>query len=189
MEKWKDIPSLEGRYQASSKGRIRSLDTITNNHRQLRRGKIRKLNKDKDGYLHVSIIQNGKTIFPFVHRLVAMTFIPNPNNFPQINHKDECKENNCIENLEWCDANYNTNYGTRNIRTSKSLKKLNLHRTNAIPILQIDKKTRQIVKTYNSIDEAVKANGFSTRSHISECCSEKSKRKSAYGFMWRYKID
>ena len=63
MEKWKDIPSLEGRYQASSKGRIRSLDTITNNHRQLRKGKIRKLNKDKDGYFHVSIIQKWEENF------------------------------------------------------------------------------------------------------------------------------
>ena len=189
MEEWKDIPTLEGRYQASSKGRIRSLDMITNNGTQLRKGKIRKLNKDKYGYFHVSIIQDGKTKFPFVHRLVAMTFIPNPNNYPQINHKDECKENNCIENLEWCDANYNTNYGTRNIRTSESLEKLNLHRNNAIPILQIDKKTKQIIKTYKSIDEAVEINGFPTRSHISECCSEKPKRKSAYGFIWKYNFD
>lgn len=187
MEEWKDIPTLEGRYQASTNGRIRSLDTITNNGTQLRKGRVRKLSYDDYGYLHVCINQGGKHLFPFVHRLVALTFIPNPFGYSFVNHKDESKDNNSIDNLEWCDAKYNSNYGTRNIRISEKLKSLHLHRKNALPIDQFDKRTGRYIRSYNSIDEAVALNGFSTRSHISECCSKKTKRKSAYGFVWKYK--
>lgn len=109
MEIWKDIPSFEGLYQASNLGRIRSIKHYDKMHR-LWEGKILTPQFDgKQNYLHISI--KGK---PYqIHRLVAKTFLPNPNNYPEVNHKDENKTNNCVENLEWCTHKYNNNYGNK----------------------------------------------------------------------------
>lgn len=71
--------------------------------------KLMKLSLDKNGYQHITL-KRGKELSCKVHRLVARAFIPNPNNLPQVNHKDEDKTNNRVENLEWCTANYNTSY-------------------------------------------------------------------------------
>lgn len=185
-EIWKDIKGLESKYQVSNKGNVRSLDMITNNGKQLRKGRIRKLSMNKYGYKCVSVIVNGKLKSLSVHRLVALAFIENPYNFPLINHKDENRANNCVDNLEWCDFKYNSNYGNRNKKLSESIKKLNMNPINKIPVLQIDKCTKKILRAFNSIDEAVKILGFNTRSHISECCSKKTKRKTAYGYIWEY---
>lgn len=119
-EVWKDIPGFENLYQVSNFGNVKVLDricnsAIKNNNKVLRKGKILK-QYNKRGYLQVSLSKNNKRYYFSVHRLVAMTFIPNPNNLPQINHKDENTLNNCIENLEWCTPKYNCNYGTRNSR-------------------------------------------------------------------------
>ena len=75
-----------------------------------------------NNYLKVKLSKNNKQIDYFVHRLVAQAFIPNPNNLPQVNHKDENKENNRVDNLEWCTHEYNQNYGTKNERLSKKKK-------------------------------------------------------------------
>ena len=75
--------------------------------------------KDKEGYLSVAFYGGEKPKYFKIHRLVAMMFIPNPDNLPQINHKDENKANNSVENLEWCTGKYNVNYGTRNERAGK----------------------------------------------------------------------
>ena len=185
-EYWKDIPGLEGRYQASSLGRIRSLDMWVNssyNSKQFRKGRIRKLSLSSRGYLSVTINIDNKMRNLQVHRLIAKTFIPNPAGFPMINHKDENPLNNKVENLEWCNAYYNSNFGTRNQRVSSSIRKLRLKRNNAIPVLQIDRLSNQIIAKYNSIDEAVWVCSLSTRSHISECCA--GKRKTAHGFIWK----
>lgn len=118
QEIWKDIEGYEGLYQVSNLGRVKSLDKyinsgIKNNSYVKRKEKILKL-KFNQGYYEVTLTHNHKRRFCKVHRLVAQAFIPNPNNFPQVNHKDENKLNNCVENIEWCDAKYNCNYGTRN---------------------------------------------------------------------------
>ena len=107
--KWKDIPGYEGLYQVSNLGEIKSL-----NYRNTGKEKILKLIKDKKGYFHVNLYKNGKLKNLQVHRLVAMAFIPNHNNYNQVNHKDENTSNNAVENLEWCTAKYNSNYGNRN---------------------------------------------------------------------------
>ena len=111
MEEWKYIEGYEGLYQVSNYGRVRSLFYRKKNQVQLL--KLRKVTK---GYLQVALWKNRKRKDFMVHKLVAEAFIPNPNNYPQINHKDEDKTNNCVENLEWCTNEYNHNYGTRNIR-------------------------------------------------------------------------
>lgn len=83
---------------------------------RIQKERIRKCEVGSNGYLHVLLCKNGKYITHNVHRLVAETFIPNPDNLPEINHKDENKENNCVDNLEWCTRKYNMNYGTTQFR-------------------------------------------------------------------------
>lgn len=118
---WKDIPSYEGLYQVSNDGKVRSLDRIDTLGRK-RKGRILKQAFDKKKYKYVSLCKDNKSKALKVHRLVAMTFIPNPNNYPIINHKDENPSNNHVSNLEWCTYKYNSNYGTRNERLSKAMK-------------------------------------------------------------------
>lgn len=118
QEIWKDIPNFEGIYQVSNFGNVKVLDryvnsAIKNNTKVKRVGKMLK-QYNKQNYYQVTLTVNNKRTYCKVHRLVALAFIPNPNNFPQVNHKDENTFNNHVENLEWCTAKYNCNYGTRN---------------------------------------------------------------------------
>lgn len=115
IEIWKDIPGYKGRYQASNLGEIKSL----NYHRE-NREKILSQVTGKSGYKRVMLYDGIKRKSFRVNRLIAQTFIPNPDNLPCVNHKDEVKTNNCVKNLEWCDEKYNSNYGNRNIKVSKS---------------------------------------------------------------------
>ena len=112
-EIWKDIIGYEGLYQVSSLGRVRSLDRF---YYRLHKGKVLSPTKDRYGYLTVTLNCNGKSKTIKIHRLVAQAFIENPDNLPQVNHKDEVKSNNCVDNLEWCSAKYNNNFGTRQER-------------------------------------------------------------------------
>ena len=112
-EEWRDIKGYEGLYQVSNLGRVRS---FYNN-----KGKILKGTPDKDGYLRVALYKNGPKKYG-IHQLVAKMFIPNPNNLPAINHKDENKQNNTTENLEWCTIAYNNSYGDRLKKVSKTNK-------------------------------------------------------------------
>lgn len=119
-EIWKDIEGYEGLYQISNLGRVKSLEkyvntAIKNNTKVKRKEQILK-QYNKNGYLQVTLTHNNKRKYFGVHRLVANAFIPNLNNYPQVNHKDENTLNNCVDNLEWCTAKYNCNYGTRNSR-------------------------------------------------------------------------
>ena len=120
-EIWKDIKGFEDKYQVSNLGRIKSLERKNSRGNQIRE-KILKLIYDKDGYLLVNLYKNSKKKTYKVHRLVALAHIPNPNNYPQVNHKDENPSNNHISNLEWCTNKYNCNYGTKKERLSKKLK-------------------------------------------------------------------
>lgn len=113
METWKDVAGYEGQYQVSNFGRVRSL----------KYGKVRLLKPGTNGcgYFQVGFRRDGNRKLFLVHRLVAEAFIPNPSNFPFINHKDENPANNAVWNLEWCTSEYNANYGTRNGRISKAM--------------------------------------------------------------------
>lgn len=117
-EIWKPVVGWEGLYEVSNLGNVKVLDRfvnsgIKNNSSVKRRGQILK-QYDKRGYMQVTLTLNGKRKYCNVHRLVAEAFIPNPDDLPQINHKDENKLNNNVNNLEWCTAKYNCNYGNRN---------------------------------------------------------------------------
>lgn len=185
-EIWKDIKGYEGLYEVSSYGNVRSLDRVvicSNGRKCSQNGRILKPVKDKDGYLICGLRKNSKRKIFKVHRLVAQAFIPNPNNLPQVNHKDENKGNNCVflkkdgsvdlnkSNLEWCTQAYNNCYGTR-------LKKLSMY------VLQLDKDTNEIVSEYPSAAEAERKLNID-HSSISKCCN--GKRNTAYGYKWKYK--
>ena len=117
-EVWKDVVGYEGLYKVSDRGNVHSVvrkDSIGSKCG----GRILKPNYDKDGYLNVNLCNNGKVKTKKIHRLVAEAFLPNPNGLPQINHIDEIKDNNNVENLEWCTSKYNLNHGTRTERVVK----------------------------------------------------------------------
>ena len=115
-EEWRDIEGYEGLYQVSNLGRVKSL-----NYNHTKSEKILKGIPDKDGYLRVALFKNGRKDY-MVHQLVAKMFIPNPNDLPVINHKDENKQNNTTENLEWCTIAYNNSYGNRPEKVSEANK-------------------------------------------------------------------
>lgn len=112
MEIWKDIKNYEGLYQVSNFGNVRSLRTNKNLY-------YSKSGKDKK-YLKVGLFKNRKRVMAYIHRLVAETFIDNPNNLEQVNHKDENSKNNCIDNLEWISCKENINYGYRNLKAKST---------------------------------------------------------------------
>ena len=124
-EIWKDVVGYEGLYKVSDKGNVYSVERIGTNNRKFG-GIILKPKYDKDGYLEVGLSKNGTMKTKRMHRIVAEEFIPNPNGLPQVNHLDEDKTNNNVENLEWCDTRYNSNYGTRNERLSKKVRAVNI---------------------------------------------------------------
>ena len=111
-----------------------------------------------------------------VHRLVAEAFIPNPNNLPQVNHKDENRLNNSVQNLEWCSAKHNANYGTR---------KDKLRKASGIQVAQYDLKGN-LIRIWDSISQASKSFGTDTTSGIRRVCKQEPGRNTYKGFIWKY---
>ena len=173
MEEWRDIKGFEGKYMVSNLGRVKSL-----NYRRTGKEKILKAypNKDDYGYLKVSLYKDGKVRYPLVHVLVATAFLENPDNLPEVNHKDENSKNNCVENLEYCSRLYNVNYGTRNKKVAEKISK---------PVFSVDKESG-LIMWWQSAKEAERCTGIA-HSHITACC--KGKRKSAGGHIWFYADD
>lgn len=127
MEEWKDIKGYEGIYQVSSYGRVRSLDRIVERKGKgdfFIKGRVLTQSDDTNGYMKVSLTKHDQKRTFKVHRLVAIHFLDNPNNLPCVNHKDENKLNNNVDNLEWCTKAYNNSYGTKAKRQSETRKKL-----------------------------------------------------------------
>ena len=153
----KDIKGYEGLYAVTSCGKIWSY----------RRQKFLNPSANKIGYLCVNLCINGNHTSYAIHRLVAEAYIPNPENLPEINHKDENKENNCLQNLEWCNRKYNINYGTRNEKLKK-------------PILQYDL-DGNFIKEWESAADV----GKKVKSSICHCLN--GDQKTAYGYKWIYK--
>lgn len=184
-EIWKDIVGYENIYQISNNGNVKSLGRWINTKckgKRWQEGKILKPNIDNRGYLHVCLMNNGIKKTYSVHRLVAQAFISNPNNYPCVNHKDENKQNNCVENLEFCTVKYNVNYGTRNERAAGKQTNGKLSKQ----VLQIDIKTGEIIRVFPSVSEVQRQLGVSI-SHISECCNNKPNHNTVGGFKWAFK--
>ena len=166
-EIWKDISGYPN-YQVSNLGRVKSLGNDKN-----RKEKILKSSKEGWGYLQVLLSKDGKSKYFKVHRLVASAFLDNSNNLPEVNHKDEDKTNNRVENLEYCDRTYNNNYGSRNERTAIA---------NSKPVLQFTKQG-EFIKKWKSTREVERELGFN-HSNIAQCCQ--GKLKSSNGYEWKY---
>lgn len=127
-EIWKDVIGYEGLYRVSSLGSVKSVTryvkTVHKGYEGSRLIKERVLKPylGKHGYFILTMRKNGRYKTEEVHRLVALAFIPNPDDLPCVNHKDENKQNNSVDNLEWCTRAYNNNYGNRNKKISQSRK-------------------------------------------------------------------
>ena len=158
-EIWKDITGYEGLYQVSNTGKVKSL-----NYRRTGKEKIMKAYPNGKGYLKVFLCKNGKQKNCRINRLVALAFIPNPDNLPEVNHIDKDKTNNKVENLEWCTTQYNVEYSL------------------AKAVIAIDKITGLILE-FPSIMEAERQTGIANQ-RICDCC--KGKIKSAKGYYWHY---
>ena len=164
IESWVDIVGFEGLYEVSDQGRVR------------RDGRILKPQKYRGGYLDVALSKNGIVKRGKIHRLVASAFIPNPNNYPQVNHKDENKTNNAVSNLEWCDSKYNNNYGSKNERVAEKKSK---------PVLQYDL-LGNFIREWPSAIKVEEELGI-YHGNISMCCYGRTGYKTAGGFVWRFK--
>ena len=175
-EIWKDIEGYEGKYQVSNLGRIRTL-----HYKAGQKVKIMALMNNGHGYLFVGLrLPNKPKKHVYVHRLVAKAFIPNPNNYPQVNHKDEDRTNNRVDNLEWCDAKYNLGYGNR--RTKEIITKKQTCRNGGKKVLMLSL-DGEVLKQFDSQSDAAKfVHGHS--SLISQCCN--GKIKSSQGYIWRF---
>lgn len=160
-EEWRDIEGYEGMYQVSNFGRVKSL-----------KGEEKVLSDflTDSGYLQIILHKEGKRKRFFVHRLVAESFIRNPNFLPYVNHKDENGKNNRWDNLEWCTALYNTNYGTAIKRRSRKRKK---------KVAQCDLQG-SVIKIWESAADCVDE-GFSNKA-ISKCCT--GQKKTYKGYKW-----
>lgn len=187
-EKWEDIKGYEKLYQVSNLGNVKSVDRVirySSGQNRIFKGQMIKQQKSKNGYLYVDLFNNGKK-HHFVHRVVAEVFIDNANNLPQVNHKDENKLNNCVDNLEWCTVINNLRYGTRSARAAK-------HKNYSIISKKVAQKlgkhvaqvscSGEIIKTFPSIRQASRETGYERKS-ISLCCNGTYQR--AYGFIWKF---
>ena len=155
IEEFRDIPGYEGVYEVSNLGRVKNVET----------GRILKPGKDRGGYLLVDLSKNGIRKTVRVHRLVALSFLSNPNNLPEINHRDENRTNNTVDNLEWCTRDYNINY------------------SQSKPVLQFDL-NGNFIREWPSTVKVEEETGI-WQTSISACCL--GKRNSAGGYTWKYK--
>lgn len=182
-EVWKDIPDYEGYYQASNLGRIRSLDREVADRSGVRiaNGKVLKSEMLQNDYLRVGLNKDGKTMRFLVHRLVWMAFNGTIPDGMQVNHIDECKTNNKLENLNLMTPKENTNFGTRNQRVAKANTN---HPSMSKPVVAFNE-DEEIVFEFSSTQEAAR-NGFNS-GDLAACC--RGERKTHKGLIWRFKED
>lgn len=169
-EKWKDIPNYEGLYQVSNFGRVKSFRKSTKFGCQSEY--ILKPNVASHGYAEVTLYDKAVRHKFLLHRLVASVFIPNPDNLPQINHKDENPLNNAVSNLEWCTAAYNNAYGTAKLRKIDTVSK---------PIEQVTYDGK-VIAVYRSTRLASEILGI-TRGTLASAIN---KRTQCSGYFWRF---
>lgn len=164
-EVWKDIPGYEGKYKVSNTGKVKSFA-------KGKSGEILKTSNPR-GYQSVGLCDGHKKHTVKVHRLVASVFVPNPHNYKEINHKDENKDNNNADNLEWCTRAYNMSYGSARFRqglsASRAVEQLTIE---GIPIA-----------LYYSVSTAARINNIDSSS-ILKCC--KHEREYVGGYKWRF---
>lgn len=187
MEKWKTIPGYEGKYEASDRGNIRSLNR--------NKTTIMRLTLTRHNYYMVTLRQNGKNVHRSVHRLIALTWIPNPNNLPEVDHINSIPSDNRLENLRWCTKEENM-HNPATIEKRRQAKKrpysltpiseerrAEISQRLSKPIIQMDRRWN-FIREYSSIKEASLSTGIH-QSTISNCC--RGKGRTAGDFRWKFK--
>jgi len=184
-EIWKDIEGFNGRFAVSNKGRVLSKARYINRPygKTFKEDYILKPHKNHKGYLAVDLDKKKNKV---IHRLVALAFIPNPENKPQVNHIDGDKTNNNVENLEWCTNQENQIHAVRMGLNDHSKYESGKPKK---PVVQIDIKTGKIVGRYNSIKEAANAVGQKTSSNIGGVCRGSYGRKTIGGYYWKFESE
>ena len=192
MEIWKDIVGFESKYQISNLGNVKSLERYDGIGRKIK-GRVLKRKHDGGGYPCVCLVKNGVHHYKKIHRLVAEAFIPNPNNKPTVNHIDENKENNTVENLEWATYMENAHHGTRIERcySNRDYKEIGrktseTHKKNGYcrKIKQYDL-NGNLLNSWESIKDAATACGISP-SGIGNAVRHYKGCKRYKGFVWEY---
>lgn len=205
MEEWRDIEGYEGLYQVSNEGRVKSLQreiTYKDGRKKIIRERILHNFLNDLGYYHVMLSKNSVTKRYKVHRLVAKAFIPNPDNLPVINHKDECKTNNVVcfnpdgsidtesTNLEWCTQGYNVRYGTMIERGRQA----QLNRKDTSKEVEQYNLDGDLVETFESVSEVERKYPQFKKSSVARCCrggqflNDKWQTITNYrGYIWKYK--
>lgn len=176
IEEWKDIQGYEGKYQVSNYGRVKSLARYRKNNgnsQSFQGERILKQSVNNKGYCVVELCRDAKRKRHTVHRLVASAFISNDENKEQVNHKDENKQNNHVDNLEWCTCKENINHGSHNEKMAK---------TKGTPVIANDETGTEI--EFYSLAEAERQTGVS-QGNISRCLN--GERGQAGGMYWRKK--
>lgn len=184
FENWLPIPEYERLYEIDTFGNVKSLDRKVRNNNGFRviKGKILKPKLDDKGYYKIGLTKDNKQKFYFIHRLVALTFIPNPNNYPIINHKDGNPKNNYVENLEWCTYSYNTKYayniGTKKPKGAEHIGEKNpknkLTEKQVLNILNAKKDGIHIKKAFELLNYEISFSGF---------------EQIWYGYKWKHLVD
>ena len=176
VEVWRPVVGWEGLYEVSSHGRVRSLDRYVRCKIGMRCMKGKILTQRAWGnYMSVCLVLDQQEERRYVHRMVAEAFIPNPDNLPQVNHKDENKHNNTLENLEWCTSDYNLKYGTRPERFSKSRGKA---------IEQLTLYGRHVATYYSARQAERESGGRFKNTHLIDAAH--GQLQTAYGYRWRF---
>lgn len=187
-EIWKSVPDYIGYYQVSNLGRVRSLDRIVNHGSgtfQYKKGVVLTQSKSSSGYYSVTLIKGGHRKIFMVHRLVAGAFLENKLNLPIVNHRDENKLNNRLENLEWCSYAYNTTYNNCMRRRVNTRNKNQSH--------GMEKRVYQyglngnLVNVWESLMDASRALNI-PQGNIANCCLGTKYRHTAYGYKWSYEL-
>ena len=186
MEEWRAIEGFEGKYEVSNTGKVRSL-----NYKRTGEVKEKSTRKNNGGYVIVSLFLNGRQFDKLVHRLVATAFIPNPNNLPQVNHIDCCKENNNSYNLEWCNESQNMRHAFANGRmdacikaATEGVKRLDPYRElQKKQIVSINMKTGEALH-HESINRAIGDLGISSTKEVISILQKKYRTTNGYTFVY-----
>ena len=182
MEEWMNIEGYEGLYQVSNEGRVKSLQreiVYKDGRKKVLEEKILHNFLSDLGYYHVMLSKDGMSKRYKVHRLVAKAFIPNPNNLPIINHKDENPKNNVADNLEWCTQGYNVRYGTMIERGRQT----QFNREDLSKEVEQYTLDGDLVETFKSASEIERKNPQFKTSSVTRCCRN---NKTYKGYIWKY---
>ena len=185
-EVWKDVKGYEGLYKVSNTGKVKSF--------QRNREKLLSDKYYENGYLRASLSKNNEKKKVLIHRLVAETFIPNPENKPEVNHIDGNKKNNNASNLEWCTRCENVKHAWKTGLNEEHREKLSktayktvnkLWEKNKKPVIQMDL-DGNFIREFDSAKEAFEYYGIKRlQTSISACCT--GRRKTAHGYKWKFK--